>query len=770
MSGDTKSVQCQMITNEFVNTLKSLSISTSSNESIGKDLILLTKQFQEATPNGFGANKLFAFAVIENLYRVLPVFERILSDTNPDNQDAIEINKFLTVLYSSFNTICMLDVLTLLKETAKIQKMFDNYIGLVKERMFNNVDRYEHILNCLIPIIGFSSVFIPINENQLPSNFLPMLLTYVKQYWYEQSHENSVLNVLRLMKSLSKKRTLVPMIIESKWPHACIEWLDNRTEQATYVIDYHVCLILQKLARHNLAVPVLKDLHILQALSQGQRNYTELQMKCLNLLQCMIYALLMESNEIKEKSLLNDHRMCQALDKLVLLTIEASKNELLCYECFHVSEILSVLCKLFINDDILFKCLNETEQLFECLSQLTTHFSTIILDMSRTHLPLDDETIVILMNVLWSISFHEKYQDKFRNNSLLMHSLSNLAASSTLYTSSSTKCIPRDMSSLKKAAEGIIWNLKSSSGLLTKVSNDKSTQQEQPMVMISYSHSDSMFCRQLVDSLSAYVPVWVDYKQAQDTIAHSDDLWEEIARAMEMATVIVLIVSKEYYDSKSCRQELSYVSDTLKKRIIPIYPPNQQYRASGWLGIRIAGQKYVHFGRKLFPDAVKELAGMMMVSDQKPVIVAPTEPIPVITYEKTVEHEPMPMKIIENKERRIDDWNEADIRKWMSENFIHENLIDILLGQIRTGSALIIYARHMKLFYRLEYLKIYSKYYAKFHGKIMDTLDFITFVDALYRLRREQDPNSFNEDNYEVYHQNQLPTKLKACEEKVTWL
>ena len=88
---------------------------------------------------------------------------------------------------------------------------------------------------------------------------------------------------------------------------------------------------------------------------------------------------------------------------------------------------------------------------------------------------------------------------------------------------------------------------------------------KQPLVMISYSHSDSTFCRELVEHLSAHVPVWVDYKQAHHDIAHSDDLWEEIARAMEMATVIVLIVSKEYYDSKSCRQELSYASDALKK-------------------------------------------------------------------------------------------------------------------------------------------------------------------------------------------------------------
>ncbi|CAF4891714.1 unnamed protein product, partial [Rotaria sp. Silwood2] len=96
----------------------------------------------------------------------------------------------------------------------------------------------------------------------------------------------------------------------------------------------------------------------------------------------------------------------------------------------------------------------------------------------------------------------------------------------------------------------------------------------------------------------------------------SGDLGEEIGGAMETATVIVLIISQEYYDSKSCRQELSYACDTLKKRIVPIYAPNQKYKATGWLGIRIAGQKYVHFGRTNFTNALDELLSVLIV-DQK---------------------------------------------------------------------------------------------------------------------------------------------------------
>jgi len=258
----------------------------------------------------------------------------------------------------------------------------------------------------------------------------------------------------------------------------------------------------------------------------------------------------------------------------------------------------------------------------------------------------------------------------------------------------------------------------------------------------------------------------VDYKQAHDAIAHSDDLWEEIARAMELATVIVLIVSKEYYDSKSCRQELSYAADTLKKRIVPVYAPSQQYRASGWLGIRIAGQKYIHFGRKLFTDAIKELSSMVN-TDPKLLVVsspppAPSQSVTCLSCE--------PIKEEENKLVILKNWTKKDIRKWFDDNHIHNDLLTLYADQFHTGTALIVYARHLKLFYRNEYIRIYRKYSKSFHGKRLDTLHFITFVDALYRLRTEYDPNCTIEDTYEKSNEQQISYKMRTIDEKMTWL
>ena len=49
---------------------------------------------------------------------------------------------------------------------------------------------------------------------------------------------------------------------------------------------------------------------------------------------------------------------------------------------------------------------------------------------------------------------------------------------------------------------------------------------------------------------------------------------------------------------------------------VPIRAPNQQYEASGWLGIRIAEQNYVHFRKEVFVDAFTGIVSML-ITDQK---------------------------------------------------------------------------------------------------------------------------------------------------------
>ncbi|CAF5135155.1 unnamed protein product, partial [Rotaria magnacalcarata] len=80
--------------------------------------------------------------------------------------------------------------------------------------------------------------------------------------------------------------------------------------------------------------------------------------------------------------------------------------------------------------------------------------------------------------------------------------------------------------------------------------------------------------------------IWVDFEYC-----HTEDLWEEIALAIEESKVIIFLMSKDYQDSKSCRQEVMYTKDSQKKRFIPVYI-KKEFVATGWLGVRIVGPQY----------------------------------------------------------------------------------------------------------------------------------------------------------------------------------
>jgi hypothetical protein len=99
--------------------------------------------------------------------------------------------------------------------------------------------------------------------------------------------------------------------------------------------------------------------------------------------------------------------------------------------------------------------------------------------------------------------------------------------------------------------------------------------------MISYCHDNNLFCNEILDILSTrndVFDIWIDRTHCQGII----DLWESIANGMEQASIIVCLLSNQYFESKSCRQEFIYATDSLKKRIVPVLIGN--FDPKGWLG------------------------------------------------------------------------------------------------------------------------------------------------------------------------------------------
>lgn len=99
--------------------------------------------------------------------------------------------------------------------------------------------------------------------------------------------------------------------------------------------------------------------------------------------------------------------------------------------------------------------------------------------------------------------------------------------------------------------------------------------------MISYSHMDDQFCTHVLENLKVHkdlFDVWIDRTHCQG----ATDPWELIAEGMEHASLIVTLLSNQYFESKSCRQEFIYAVGSLKKVVVPVIIGN--FEPKGWLG------------------------------------------------------------------------------------------------------------------------------------------------------------------------------------------
>ncbi|CAF4438436.1 unnamed protein product, partial [Adineta steineri] len=111
-------------------------------------------------------------------------------------------------------------------------------------------------------------------------------------------------------------------------------------------------------------------------------------------------------------------------------------------------------------------------------------------------------------------SFHDEYIDELKSYPKFLITVKSLVIDDGANTVE--QYIPRPLSSLTKAANGVLWNLdennpgtnkktratRSTVDPDTQALNQSGTSRVHRMhVMVSYSHADSDFCHQFVDAL-----------------------------------------------------------------------------------------------------------------------------------------------------------------------------------------------------------------------------------------------------------------------------
>lgn len=228
--------------------------------------------------------------------------------------------------------------------------------------------------------------------------------------------------------------------------------------------------------------------------------------------------------------------------------------------------------------------------------------------------------------------------------------------------------------------------------------------------------------------------IWVDF-----IFCHSGDLWEEISEAIESAQVILFLITKDYQSSKSCRQEVMYARDTLKKRFIPVYL-KKDYVASSWLGIRIVGPQYIRFGKRSFGDTITEILNFIVDdgsirSKPSTTVLTNTFDFPELTPEKRLEENTVRSISLHSNRgtNSIEHWTANDIDRWFHENRIDQKLRD--LYQFEYATDLLLYAQCLHPDWQQEYADMRERFIREYN-QILYRDQFVRLAGALFRLRR----------------------------------
>ncbi|CAF3657248.1 unnamed protein product [Rotaria sordida] len=543
--------------------------------------------------------------------------------------------------------------------------------------------------------------------------FIP-LITFIDKYFVSnQCSQNNILikEILEFLRITSDQTLTIPIFINANYPQICLHWLSlsylNAYEYAyTLRIIYNIArhdegiMILNKCQCHNILMQFNTDIldrHIDFIIDR--KWYEDLQ-----LIYFMIIILIVDSNKlvIESTNWFITYRLSPAIfDGILSRTYR--------YQKFHISELIIILMRLCINDNYI-HCISHKkystfpEYVFNVLNFLL--YCVEIERFDYSVLSLDVLTVIALANILWSISFHDQYKNILIENIQIINKLIVFESSNIIEKILPNIYISRHMSSLKRAIDGIWQNLYPLSSTNVEIKS-LTTIKSFCSLMISYSHIDIDFCRQLYDifSILPELSISVDF-------INSKYLWQEIAQTIEQSDLVLFLISNNFFNSKSCRQELIYVTDTLKKPFISIFI-NADYQVTGWLKNRINESKQIHFEEKDFINNCNELL----------LLIKQSVSMNITSIKNTSD---------------IKQWNEKEVKQWFNNNNLMSELHDFY--QFQNGYELLLYTQAILAFsWTKEYERIKIRFEEKFkqQQQCLSPHEFSKFINALKHLKNK---------------------------------
>ncbi|CAF1122398.1 unnamed protein product [Adineta ricciae] len=265
---------------------------------------------------------------------------------------------------------------------------------------------------------------------------------------------------ISLIWNICDKTILIPTLLKAGYGRNILQWVEQRkTKFREEKIDAPIH-ILHNFLRHDDGIHELNKynpLSIIEAV-KFEPSVSDDDDYDLTIHLAMIRALLTDYDQIKQDTAKYPHK---AINMLLQLSINAAKHEKCRYNGFHVSEPLTVLVKLFHNDEILHGILNKNETkppttIKSIIELFTTFLSKSYPKMAGDNDVLDNYTCVVIFNLFWILSNHERYHDSLRQSDTLIGLVKNAVVDPRRFVDT---FMPRTMKSIYESASEILKNL-----------------------------------------------------------------------------------------------------------------------------------------------------------------------------------------------------------------------------------------------------------------------------------------------------------------------
>lgn len=320
-----------------------------------------------------------------------------------------------------------------------------------------------NILRILLLQMQNSAEEIPFKKNDLLNreSIIQLLFEYVdiNLLTTDNDIESTMVEILEFIGTLVDNTILVPELLNVNCVPLILKWIS--LSELSFSIQRASIRLLYNIARHEKGCDALNEGNAIQLLKEFKQTTLDPMndnstYEDIRLLYSMTIALLAEPKESKS----DVKSLAKVLDQLMQLTINTARKKNHKYGDFDISEPLVVLMKLFVHDDIVNYVLKHCQVTYMKSSSKVTFFCDLVLQFRGALVndnELDQLTLTALMNIIWSISFHDDYIEELKSNAKFLITVKSLANNDG--EDWIEQYVPKHMSSVKKAASRILWNL-----------------------------------------------------------------------------------------------------------------------------------------------------------------------------------------------------------------------------------------------------------------------------------------------------------------------